>query len=961
MKNIKIVEKLLISILAILMLFNFIFSACTPTIVWAAPTDPPESQTDPNTDPDTDPDNSGGGSTKDTIFKMVTDIGDAIGGIVSAPVEWIRNAIISTIVGAFSAAQLAIYSVAGSAGVNGDVNVYITPLDIFFNKFALTDINIFSTQTSDGTQLDSDNLVYKIRTNAAMWYYVFRAVSIGILLIVLFVTLIRILSNSSTIKQKAQAKQSITDWLVSLVLVMFMHLLIIFVITLNNTFVGILEGAANNTDLSDLTEAIRNVCFSENYIMSMAGLIVYVLLIFQTIKYLLVYILRFLTTLFLMIISPIVPITYAREKANGGRAIALNGWLREFLYNVFIQLIHCVIYIVMVSTAMEALQGQTSVTGLDDLAGAIIAIIAMFFIGTAEKLLREIFGFNKSTTLVSNTNAVNKVTHPISTAAGAVQRTRQAFGMGVPGMPAQGISFGQDASTAGANTGNMFGDGLRNAVGQAKNFGNSVAESLGLRNNNNNNNSNNEYNDYDDSQGLDDNDNLLENGENNSGEENGDTSLLGGMGAIPLPLGMGTNPDELSKDIAEKVNSENSETERSKKETLENIISKLHKEKDETKIVEEVPAEQDVEENFESDIVVDAEDPELLDEFKDKFAEIEESNRIVQEWGNDVDKKLDELNELRDQLSDKEAEDIENTMDNMNSSNEMNAYIDSLGQDTAAGKYAAAYKDFMAYSQLDDEITDRKQGLIDEYRGKGLNIGEDLGNSLMTYHGMDILGRLKASSVKQPKTDTESSEIEHVEGDILDADGNVILSGEEKASTEVDQDIVDVVDSVKDNTSVQNAAKDALKTIDLIRGKVDVDGDISDATVTDFMLEITNKMSKKSFNTSNIREAERKVREAGEDQVRAVQRFNANPNAQNAALLGPAAQEYAILQQQAKAANVVVTQAAFSQTRMEEHRSDRSMISESRNISSSSNDTINQMRQQRLSLENSENQDSQKK
>ena len=48
------------------------------------------------------------------------------------------------------------------------------------------------------------------------------------------------------------------------------------------------------------------------------------------------YIKRMITVAFLILISPIITITYSIDKAGNGKAEAFSTWLREFLHNVLI-------------------------------------------------------------------------------------------------------------------------------------------------------------------------------------------------------------------------------------------------------------------------------------------------------------------------------------------------------------------------------------------------------------------------------------------------------------------------------------------------------------------------------------------------------------------------------------------------------------------------------------------------
>lgn len=62
---------------------------------------------------------------------------------------------------------------------------------------------------------------------------------------------------------------------------------------------------------------------------------------------------RFLSVGFLIIISPLITITYSIDKAGDGKAQAFGTWLREMVFNIFIQIIHAVIYIVFIFSAAE--------------------------------------------------------------------------------------------------------------------------------------------------------------------------------------------------------------------------------------------------------------------------------------------------------------------------------------------------------------------------------------------------------------------------------------------------------------------------------------------------------------------------------------------------------------------------------------------------------------------------------
>jgi len=86
----------------------------------------------------------------------------------------------------------------------------------------------------------------------------------------------------------------------------------------------------------------------------------------------------------LIIIAPLITITYAIDKIGDGKSQALDAWVKEFLGNVLIQPFHCIIYLVFVSVSMGLLTEQ-------NLASSVLAIMCMIFIMQAEDIVKKIF------------------------------------------------------------------------------------------------------------------------------------------------------------------------------------------------------------------------------------------------------------------------------------------------------------------------------------------------------------------------------------------------------------------------------------------------------------------------------------------------------------------------------------------------------------------------------------------
>ena len=90
---------------------------------------------------------------------------------------------------------------------------------------------------------------------------------------------------------------------------------------------------------------------------------------------------------FLTLVAPLISITYPIDKISDGKAQAFNIWLREFIFNALLQPFHLLIYTIFLGSSIEIATENP-----------IFAILFLAFISPAEKLLRKMFGFDKSET-----------------------------------------------------------------------------------------------------------------------------------------------------------------------------------------------------------------------------------------------------------------------------------------------------------------------------------------------------------------------------------------------------------------------------------------------------------------------------------------------------------------------------------------------------------------------------------
>ena len=104
------------------------------------------------------------------------------------------------------------------------------------------------------------------------------------------------------------------------------------------------------------------------------------MLVWYEAKFFFMYLKRVISNAFLILISPLVTVTYAIDKSNDCKAQAFNSWLEELITNIFIQPMHLLMFLVLLYSA-----------GAIAKLYPIVAILFLFGIGKGEKILRGLF------------------------------------------------------------------------------------------------------------------------------------------------------------------------------------------------------------------------------------------------------------------------------------------------------------------------------------------------------------------------------------------------------------------------------------------------------------------------------------------------------------------------------------------------------------------------------------------
>ncbi|MCR5147261.1 MAG: peptidoglycan DD-metalloendopeptidase family protein [Clostridia bacterium] len=318
--------------------------------------------------------------------------------------------------------------VLGISGDNNDASIWntvfgtsatsasgerITVESIFYNQIPILDANFFDMETAGGRDMFAEGaegkngIVYSLRNNLRNIYVVIRNLSIALMLLILIIYGIKIAITSSA-EKKADFKKFLTSWLIGMAVVMFIHVFMIMVFELNSTLVGICKTWENEmarksvADVIQITnsqqelnlyDAVRTKAYAFSWREGVPATIMYIFLIYLMIRFLSIYLKRYLTIYLLALSGSFMGVKFAIDRLLGKKTTTLNKWFKDFAFNVLLQTVHAFIYLLFIGVAISV--------SSKSVAGALIAAIILNFMLKADKIIIKIFGLDKAGSLAT--------------------------------------------------------------------------------------------------------------------------------------------------------------------------------------------------------------------------------------------------------------------------------------------------------------------------------------------------------------------------------------------------------------------------------------------------------------------------------------------------------------------------------------------------------------------------------
>lgn len=269
-----------------------------------------------------------------------------------------------------------------SSNEDDEDNQAITLEDVIYNKIPILDVNIF-TNTPGGKTVPQDSVVNIVRQIISTWYVSFRNLSIMALAVIVVYLGIRI--ALSTIPEKtSQYKTALLSWVVSIMLVFTIHYFMVIVFNINESIVSLFADTGGEEALFD---TIQTRAIDIRMDIGIPATIMYIILQVYLLKFLWIYVKRYLTVMILIVLAPFICAKYAFDSAKGKRGSSLTSWMYDFTLNVLLQSVHALLYTALMGIAIEI--------SLSNLWGFIIALVFINFISKADKIFMDIFDFGR--------------------------------------------------------------------------------------------------------------------------------------------------------------------------------------------------------------------------------------------------------------------------------------------------------------------------------------------------------------------------------------------------------------------------------------------------------------------------------------------------------------------------------------------------------------------------------------
>lgn len=223
-----------------------------------------------------------------------------------------------------------------------------------------------------------------LKENISAVYYNMQLIALVISALALIYIGIR-MAISTTSNDKARYKKLLKSWFIGCVLIFLLHFIVIFVMDMSKIIQIVITKVATNIRIDTDFEynIVNRIGTNYTNAIGFAGIssvIIYWMMIYYQLKFFLMYIYRKFEIAFLIIIAPLITVTYSIDKSADGRSQVFNAWCRELISEVFLQNLHSIAYLLFIVSA-----GNIAVKS------PLLAIIFFSALSRVEKVVKNVF------------------------------------------------------------------------------------------------------------------------------------------------------------------------------------------------------------------------------------------------------------------------------------------------------------------------------------------------------------------------------------------------------------------------------------------------------------------------------------------------------------------------------------------------------------------------------------------
>ena len=253
---------------------------------------------------------------------------------------------------------------------------------LLLGEYELFHINVFNV---DGLTGEYAELVQSLSQTVSTWYIALRNLAMVMSAVVLVYVGIR-MAFSSVADDKAKYKIMLKNWFISFALLFLLQYIMILLFEAAELLINAINQSIildPNADVS-MEETILNDSFANiaaaTGINKLLYIIIYFMMVYYQLKFFLIYIVRVFKVDFLLMIAPLICVTYPIDTMGDNKAQAFNNWIKEMIGEIFLQPIHLCIYLVFIYSA-----GEIAIEA------PLIAIMFFAALSNGEKIIRRAF------------------------------------------------------------------------------------------------------------------------------------------------------------------------------------------------------------------------------------------------------------------------------------------------------------------------------------------------------------------------------------------------------------------------------------------------------------------------------------------------------------------------------------------------------------------------------------------